>query len=62
MARFRNTVNGVVMSIDDNAPMLPGSWVPLDEEPAKKTPARKRTSRKTEAPDANSDAPGPDDE
>jgi len=47
MARFKNTVSGVVVDVDASAAMrLPGSWEPLDEEP-KKT-ARKRPSKKTE--------------
>lgn len=54
MARFKNAVSGVVVSVDAEAAMrLPGSWEPLDEEPAgaaKKTTPRKRTSsrRKTD--------------
>lgn len=68
MARFKNTVSGVVVSVDSEAPMLPGSWEPYKEPTGetKKTTARKRPSRKTtetdSAPDANSDAPGTDDE
>lgn len=67
MARFRNTVSGVVVSVDSEAPMLPGSWEPYEEPTGetKKTTARKRPSRKTEtesAPAANSDAAGTDDE
>lgn len=51
MARFRNTVSGVVVDVDASAAMrLPGSWEALDapkaEEPRKT--ARKRPSKKTE--------------
>lgn len=50
MPRFKNTVSGVVVSVDAEAAMrllVLGSWKPIDEEPtqaAKKTTPRKRTS------------------
>jgi hypothetical protein len=53
MARFKNRVSGVVVSVDEEAAMrLPDTWEPLDEEPtkaAKKTTTRKRTSSRQKA-------------
>ena len=60
MARFKNTVSGVVVDVDASAAMrLPGTWEALDapqaEEPKKTT--RKRPSHKKSEPE-----PEPDDE
>lgn len=63
MARYRNTVNGVVVSMDDDAPMLPGSWEPYeeDQETRKATP-RKRTSSRRKAETGATEPAETDDE
>lgn len=49
MPKFKNTVSGVVVSVDAEAAMrLPGSWEPFDE--AQKAAPRRRTPRKKAEP------------
>lgn len=55
MARFRNTVSGVVVDVDElAAARLPGSWEALDasqEEEPRKTTRKRTSSRKKSAED-----------
>lgn len=47
MPRFRNSVSGVVVSVDTEAAMrLPGSWEPFEGEGSQATPAATKTTRK----------------
>lgn len=49
MPKFKNTVSGVVVSVDAEAAMrLPGSWEPLDEATQTQAPRRKGSRKKAE--------------
>jgi len=53
MAKFRNTVSGVVVDVDESTAMrLSAKWEPLDaEQPKKTTPRKKASPRKKTEPE-----------
>lgn len=52
MAKYRNTVSGVVVDVDEPTAMrLPGKWEPLDAEPKKAAPRKRASSRKKAEPE-----------
>ena len=49
MPKFKNTVSGVVVSVDAEAAMRPpGSWEPFDDEEQKTAPRRRSPRKKAE--------------
>lgn len=59
MPRFRNTVNGVVVSVDEEAGMpLAGSWEPVEEESTKASKSKRASQKKTAEGKAKSTSGG----
>lgn len=49
MPKFKNTVSGVVVSVDAEAAMrLPGSWEPFEDEEQATAPRRRASRKKAE--------------